>query len=290
MSSIATIPDAAHHFADLGRNQLHYVTAGETGTPVLLVHGFPESWWAFHELIPLLARSHRVIAVDMPGFGDSSAGPATSLSVAASLGELIGHLGLGPVHLSGQDIGGVATFRLAASKPDLLRSYATIESALPGFGFEMFADVAKGGAWHVGFLAAPGIPELLLKGRVRAFLTDYAHPLMNATSGAISPADVDEFVRGYEREGGLVGTNSYYGSLLGEGEGIRELVERRKLSLPVLAVNGGSGPFTSGTMQQVAEHVTTATVDGVGHFVAMEAPERLAAAMLEFYRELDERA
>jgi pimeloyl-ACP methyl ester carboxylesterase len=44
--------------------ELHYVSAGSKGSPVLLVHGFPESWWAFHKLIPLLSRSHRVFAVD----------------------------------------------------------------------------------------------------------------------------------------------------------------------------------------------------------------------------------
>ena len=133
----ATIPEVSHHVASVAGSDLHYVRAGSTGTPILLVHGFPESWWAFHKLIPLLAGPHQVIAVDLPGFGDSSAGPGVynSTTFAHALRELILHLDLGPVHLTGQDISGVPTFRLAAGSPELVRSYTAIETALPGYGW-----------------------------------------------------------------------------------------------------------------------------------------------------------
>lgn len=285
----ATIPDVSHAVLSLNGQDLHYVTAGETGTPILLVHGFPESWWAFHKLIPLLARRHQVIAVDLPGFGDSSttADGYTSTTMAEALHDLIAHLDFGPVHLSGQDIGGTPAFRLAASHPNLVRSFAAIETALPGYGFEKFADVAHGGMWHVGFLAAPGIPEMLLQGRMRQFLTNYAHPVMNGTPGAIDARDVAEFERVFSRDGGLRATNGVYAALLTEGAEIRALVADHKLGLPVLAVDAGSGPFTSRTMAQVADNVSVATLRGVGHLVAMEAPEALAEAMLAFYQELD---
>jgi pimeloyl-ACP methyl ester carboxylesterase len=289
MPEQATIAEVTHHTAQLGGGSLHYVRAGSTGTPIVLVHGFPESWWAFHKLIPLLARSHQVIAVDLPGFGDSSVDTSVhgSFAIAETLGALIRHLDVGPVHLTGQDVGGPATLLLAAGHPDLVRSYTGIETALPGYGWEMFADVAKGGVWHVGFLAAPGIPDMLLTGRERQFLGDYAFALMNGTKGAISEADLAEFVRVYSRDGGWRAANALYGSLLTEGPQIRAVVEKGKLAMPVLAVDGGSGPFTSGTLAQVANSVTTATVEGVGHLVAMEAPGALAEALLNFYRRLD---
>ncbi len=285
----ATIPEVKHAVVSRNGQDLHYVTAGETGTPILLVHGFPESWWAFHKLIPLLARHHRVIAVDLPGFGDSgtTADGYTSTTMAEALRDLIIHLDLGPVHLSGQDIGGTSAFRLAAGHPGLVRSLTAIETALPGYGFEKFADVANGGVWHVGFLAAPGIPDMLLQGRMRQFLTDYAYPVMNRTPGAIDARDVTEFERVYSRDGGLLATNGVYAALLTEGAEIRALVADHKLVMPVLAVDAGSGPFTSGTMAQVAENVSVVTLQGVGHLVAMEAPAALAEAMLAFYKELD---
>ena len=58
--------------AHVNGTELHYVTAGNEGSPVLLVHGFPESWWTFRKLIPLLSEHHRVVAVDLRGFGDSA--------------------------------------------------------------------------------------------------------------------------------------------------------------------------------------------------------------------------
>src|ERR1700689_2435987 len=124
----ATIPEVTHHRTTLNGRNMHYVTAGTVGTPILLVRGFPESWWAFRKLIPLIALEHRVIAVDLPGFGDSGHRPGdyTSSFAAESLRQLVEHLDLGAVHLSGQDIGGVSTFRLAAAHPKLIRSHAAI--------------------------------------------------------------------------------------------------------------------------------------------------------------------
>jgi pimeloyl-ACP methyl ester carboxylesterase len=285
----ATIPGVTHHTAVINGADLHWVTAGEAGTPILLVHGFPESWWAFHKLIPLLAAEHRVIAVDLPGFGDSGHEPGdyTSSAMAASLRELIVHLDLGAVHLTGQDISGIPTFRLAAGHPGLLRSYAGIETALPGFGMEMLADVAHGGMWHVGFLAAPGIPEMLLAGRERQFLTGFAFPAMCGTPGAIDDRDLDEFTRVYSQPGGLRGAAGFYGSMLQEGAEIQALAAGHRLKLPVLAIDGGTGTFTSTTMTQVADDVTLVRLEGIGHLVAMEAPEALAQTLLTFYRRLD---
>src|SRR5450631_1955837 len=193
----ASIPEVTHHHTTLNGSDLHYVSAGSDGTPVLLVHGFPETWWAFHKLIPLLSAEHRVIAVDLPGFGDSGNAPqdSTSATAAETLQRLIDELDLGAVHLTGQDISGVTTFRLAAVHPELVRSFAAIETGLPGFGLEMLADVTHGGIWHIGVLAAPGIPEMLLAGREREFLGNFAFTAMCKTPGAIAQGDIDEFVR-----------------------------------------------------------------------------------------------
>jgi len=70
----ASLARVTHHYAKVNGTELHYVAAGTEGTPVPLVHGFPETWWTFRKLIPLLAASHRVYAVDLRGFGDSDHG------------------------------------------------------------------------------------------------------------------------------------------------------------------------------------------------------------------------
>jgi pimeloyl-ACP methyl ester carboxylesterase len=56
----STFTGITHQEVELNRTKLHYVSAGDQGSPILLVHGFPETWWTFRDLIPLLAASHRV--------------------------------------------------------------------------------------------------------------------------------------------------------------------------------------------------------------------------------------
>jgi pimeloyl-ACP methyl ester carboxylesterase len=284
----ATIPGVEHHLVSLNGTQLHYVSAGTSGSPVLLVHGFPETWWVFHKLIPLLSAHHRVFAPDLRGFGDSATAAAEhdSATAAQDLSELITRLDLGPVHLTGQDISGPTTFRVIATRPDLVRSYTAIETGLPGFGLEMLADVTHGGAWHIGVLAAPGIPEMLLTGRERAFLADYALPSLCATPDAFTDQDIDELTRSYTRPDAFNGAAGLYRSMLREGEEIRTLASQH-LTTPVLAIGGRSGDFTPATLRQVTQDVSSASIKGIGHYVAMEAPEGLADALLSFYRKID---
>jgi pimeloyl-ACP methyl ester carboxylesterase len=284
------VPGITHHRVEVNGTTLHYAEAGRGGSPILLVHGFPETWWTFHKLMPLLAAGHRVIAVDLRGFGDSDAGPGPhdSATAAEDLHQLIQRLGLGPVHLTGQDISGATVFRLAATHPDDVLSLTAIEMGLPGHGLEQLADVTRGGAWHIGVLAAPGIPELLLAGRERAFLGEYAFPALTATPGAITEADLAEFTRSYARPGGWRGAAGLYRSMLSEGAEIRALAETQGLRVPVLAVGAGGGAFTADTMSRATTTgITSVVLDGVGHYAALEAPERLAEALLGFIGEID---
>ncbi|GAA5171310.1 MULTISPECIES: alpha/beta fold hydrolase [Amycolatopsis] len=284
------MPELTHHTAAVNGTRLHYVEAGTTGSPVLLVHGFPESWWAFSRLIPLLAADHRVFAVDLRGFGDSDAGPGEydSATAAQDLHELISLLGAGPVHLTGQDISGATVFRLAATHPEDVRSFTAIEMGLPGFGLEALGDVTRGGSWHIGVLAAPGIPELLLAGREREFLGQFAFPALSANPDAITDADLDEFTRTYSRPSGFRGASGLYQSMLREGDEIVALAQARPLTVPVLAVGAGGGDFTANTVSQVAAgKIRSVTLDGVGHYAALEAPAELAAALREFFRDVD---
>jgi pimeloyl-ACP methyl ester carboxylesterase len=287
---IAALPGITHHHVDVNGIPLHYVEAGTTGSPILLVHGFPETWWAFRNLIPLLAADHRVFAVDLRGFGDSGNGPGEydSATSAEDLHQLIEHLGVGPVHLTGQDISGATVFRLAATHPGDVRSVTAIETGLPGFGMEKLADVTHGGVWYIGVLVTPGIPELLLAGREHEFLAQFATPPLCVTPGAITEADIAEFARTYSRPGGFRGAIGLYRSALREGADIRALAAEHPLNVPVLAVGAGGGDFTSATFTQVAAGgVRSVRLDGVGHYAAQEAPAELATAVLDFLHDVD---
>ena len=286
----ATIQDVVHHSVAVNGTELHYASAGASGSPLLLVHGFPESWWAFHKLIPLLADSRRVFAVDLRGFGDSAVADDKfdSAVAAEDLHLLIGRLGVGPVHLVAQDIAGGAVFRLGAAHPEDLLSFTAIEMGLAGFGLEAFADVTHGGSWHIGVLATPGIAELLFAGRERELLGQWAFPTMTAVAGAITDEDVDEFARSYARPGGWNGAVGLYRSMLAEGDEITSLAAAHPLSVPTLAIGAESGPFTFDTLSQVTRgEVTSVQLEGVGHYAVQEAPEQVAEPVLQFTAAVD---
>jgi pimeloyl-ACP methyl ester carboxylesterase len=250
------------------------------------------------KLIPLLAAHHRVFAVDLRGFGDSDNGPGEydSATSAEDLHLLIEHLGVGPVHVTGQDISGATVFRLATTHPQDVLSFIAIETGLPGFGMEALADVTHGGAWYIGVLTTPGIPEMLLAGREREFLGQFPFTAASAGQGAgaadadaDTDADIDEFARTYARPDGWRGATGLYRSMLRDGPEIKALAETPGLTAPVLAVGAGGGSFTAATMTQAAPRteVSSVSLDGVGHYAAMEAPDELAKAILEFTARID---
>ncbi|MCL3820022.1 alpha/beta fold hydrolase [Aeromicrobium wangtongii] len=286
----ATVPGVQHHLDDINGVPLHHVTAGDAGTPFLLIHGWPETWYAFHRLIPLLAARHRVVAVDLRGFGDSGteAEVYDEESAVEDLHQLVERLALGPVHVVCQDISGGVGFRLAAEHPGDVLSLTGIETSLAGFGLEMLADVLHGGSWHVSFLGTPGIASMLAPGHERELIADWAYPLMTGPAGGISPETIDEIVRAYSRDHGWRGTEGLYRQLFIDDGATRERATAHPVRVPVLAVDGVNRPFTESTLRQVAGgDFEAVTIEGVGHLVAQEDPESLADVLLRFAGRVD---
>ena len=164
--------DFKHHFADLGEVTIHYVTAGaDPGDrpPIVLLHGWPQTWYEWRDVIPLLAAHHPVIAPDLRGLGDSSR-PLDGYdkrTVAQDIFRLLAeHLGLERWHCVGHDWGGPVTYALGARHPESMLTMTIIDVVIPGAG-----DFSQGGRrWHHGFHLTPDLPEALVTGRERAYL------------------------------------------------------------------------------------------------------------------------
>ncbi len=129
---------------------------------------------------------------------------------------------------------------------------------------------------------------MLLAGREREFLGNWAFPAMTAVQESITDTDIDEFARTYSRPNGWRGAIGLYQSMLAEGDSVRGLAEARPLTMPVLAVGAGGGPFTAGTVSQItAGSVESVQLNGVGHYAALEAPAALSGAILDFVESID---
>ncbi len=209
-------------------------------------------------------------------------------TAAEDLHHLVQVLDAGPVHLSCQDASGPPGFRFAATHPDEVRSLIAIETTLVGYGLESLADVAHGGSWHVGFLGTPGIATMLLPGHERDLLAGWAYPMWTAVKGSVTDNDLDEFTRTYTRPDGWRGAEGLYHSIFTDDGQTRALAEKQPLAVPVLTVDSSSALVTEQTFRQVtAGQITSVRLEGVGHLVAQEAPEALAAAIIEFTERVD---
>ena len=144
--------------------RLHYVIGG-SGTPVVLLHGFPSTWYAWRDVMPKLAGRHTVIALDLRGLGGSDPGtqPNDVPTGADDLHGLVAGLGLGPVLLAGQDWGGSTAFAFAAAHPEQVRRLAVLEAMPAGPWTETGSD--RGGTWFAGFHQVPDLPERMVAGR-----------------------------------------------------------------------------------------------------------------------------
>jgi alpha-beta hydrolase superfamily lysophospholipase len=109
-----------HHFAILREVKMHYVTAGSGDTTLVLLHGYPQSWYCWREVITELQIEYRIVAPDLRGLGDTTrpAGGYEKRTIAADVYELLSdHLGLSQYAVAGHDWGGVVAFALAADHP-----------------------------------------------------------------------------------------------------------------------------------------------------------------------------
>jgi pimeloyl-ACP methyl ester carboxylesterase len=278
----------SHHSANLAKVTLHYVTAGERGAPIVLLHGWPQTWLEWKKIMPSLAKRHRVVAVDLRGLGDSTRpadGDYSKLAAAGDIAQLIDALELGPVHVVGHDMGAAVAYALAATRPDLVRDLVALDMLLPGFGLEQVMDCSQGqGLWHFPFHQAEGVAEMLVLGREREYL-QWFFANQAARPGAVSEDDLSAYALAYSGRERLSAGFGYYRSVFKDAETDRRLA-LKKISTPVLAIGGetGAGDYVGGSFGQVATSVVSEVAPACGHWIADECPEWLSNRLSEFYQ------
>ncbi len=276
-----------HHTVPIKDIKLHYVRAGQ-GDPVVLLHGWPQNWACWKNVIPGLARTYTVIAPDLRGLGASSKadGGYDTDNLADDVHELVRHLGFETIRLAGHDWGAVVAYSYAAQFRDEVTKLAVFEMVMPGFGIMEQAMVPQTGGnflWHMGFQSIPDIPFALIQGRedvyLRWFFQHYAYD-----PSAISTEDTDEYVRAMRHVGALRAGLEIYKSYFTSAQQ-NERHKREKLTIPVMAWAGEAclGPLTRQCMELAADDVTGGVIERCGHWIGEERPAFILEQLEAFF-------
>jgi pimeloyl-ACP methyl ester carboxylesterase len=268
--------------------ELHYVEGG-SGEPVLLVPGWPQSWYAWRHVMPALADSHHVIAIDPPGLGESETprGGYDTANIAAYIDAFLDALKLDSVDFAGHDIGAWIGYAYAARHARKVRRLALIDAAIPGIvPADAYALTPEriNKTWHFYFNALPELPEALVAGRERMYLS-WLFSARATNKSAIDEAALDEYTRVYSAPGAMQSGFEYYRAIF-DSIAQNRATATKKLAMPVLAIGGDQwlGPLMQKMVEPVAANLRTEIIPDSGHFVPEEAPAAVIRLLEAFLK------
>jgi pimeloyl-ACP methyl ester carboxylesterase len=263
---------------------LHYVRGG-TGPAVILLHGFPEDWYEYHRVMPLLAKQFAVVAVDLRGIGGSAAtaGGYDAANMAEDVHQLAEHLHLEHVYVVGHDIGGMVAYAFARQYPGICRGVMLLDAPVPGVG-PWDAVKASPITWHIHFQQTPDLPEQLIAGREAIYFRHFLD------SDTFSDADVARYARAYAAPERLRALFEIYRAFPANEK--FNAAKRTAMSVPLVLAPGENSPFEK-LMPSFAEalrdhgcaDVKIEVVKNSVHYVADEQPEAVAQ-LIERYASL----
>lgn len=287
LGSVATDIVFTHESAIVNNVRLHYVIGGQ-GPLVVLLPGWPQTWYAWRKVMPLLAKYYRVAAVDLRGLGDSEK-PETGYdapTVARDIRALVSLLGEDTVYLVGHDVGAWVAYAYATLFPETVGRLVILDAAIIGltsekaFGISNYSKI-----WQFYFHSVPDLPEILTTGKEELYLSWFFRN-KSVIVDAITPEDLKEYVRSYSTPGAMRSGFNYYRAVIENLQHNQEAV-KTKLKMPVLALGGetatGMGMYY--TMQAGAENLQGGLIPNCGHYIPEESPSDLVEQMLKFFTE-----
>lgn len=278
--------DFQHHYAKVAGQKIHYVTAGK-GEPVLLIPGWPQTWYAWrHVMTGLATEGYMAIAVDPPGTGYSDRpdrGYDTG-AVATTLHGMMNQLGHKKYSVVGHDIGMWVGYALASDYPADIKKIALTEAVIPGLAPapSIFVDPQDNiFLWHFMFNQVQDLPETLTAGKEK----EYLNFIFDHWSYRRDRVATQTYIDAYSSPGGLRAGFAYYRAIPQTIAQNKQRAEK-KLMMPVLAIGAdhATRDAPQQTMQGLAVNLQGAMLSECGHFVTEECPEQLMTVLLPFLR------
>lgn len=271
-----------HHRLAAGDVDLHYVTAGD-GPPVVLLHGFPETWYEWRTVIEELRSEFTLIAPDLRGLGGKP-GPAAGYDKHTMAGDVraITEVVCGdtPAILAGHDIGASVALAYALRYRDVTEKLMLIDAGVPGTTF--FDEVrVSPRVWHIGFHSQRDLAEALVSGREQVYLDHFIRTRL-FDPGKITAEEIAVYVAAYSAPGALRASFEWYRAFDTDAEHNRTaLAAHGKVTVPVSVVGGATSIAGSleGMAGEIADDWDSQLIEGTGHWISEEKPEELAAAI-----------
>jgi pimeloyl-ACP methyl ester carboxylesterase len=267
--------------------KMHYVTGGK-GSPVILLHGWPETWYEWRKIMPGLAKHYTVIAPDLRGLGDSEK-PGSGYdkkTLADDIHKLVLQLGYKNIYLVGHDWGAPVAYDYATAHPDEVTKLVLLEIPPPDSTLMQVPAISKNGSdlWWFSFHMVKNLPEELVKGKEETYLR-YFFNYFSFNKSAFTQKDIKEYVRCYSAPGAMKAGFEYYRSVFKDIDDDKICAET-KLKMPVLALGGDHsfGMVLFNKMKKLAENVQGGVIENCGHFIAEEQPAKLSEQLLLFFK------
>lgn len=282
-----TTPEITHHTVQANGLRMHYVEAGE-GPVVLLLHGFPETWFAWRYQIPVLARQYRVVAPDLRGYGETGK-PMEGYdkrNMARDIRELMSVLGVDKAAVVGHDRGARVGTRFVKDHPEAADRFVAMDNIPTRIIYErMDAEVARK-HWFFIFNSVLDLPESLIAGREEIWLR-FIFSGWCYNPERFTPEEIAVYVRAFSKPGALRGAFNDYRAAK-EDVAQDEEDKDTLIKCPTLVLWGEE--FESGgkmwdfreIWRKMCAQVEFVSLPQCGHLPHEEKPEEVNQALLQF--------
>ncbi len=290
---IKTLPGFRNATAHVNGTTLHYVIGGK-GRPLVLLPGWPQTWWAYHKIMPDLSKHYQVIAVDLRGMGSSAkpTGGYDKKNMAKDIHELLLSLGHGRASIVGHDIGSQVAWSFGANFPEATEKLVLIDlphldesvyswpilPTLNKFGDKV--DPAHVFAWWFAFHQVKLLPEKLLAGRVHLEQEWFFTYVMKDES-ALTPMDRAVYANAYQGVEAIRASNSWFQAF---PQDVEDQKSYGKLNMPVLGLGSTTYSWLQSVLAAKATQANTVKINS-GHLIPEEAPRETLKEILGFLAE-----
>lgn len=285
-------PGFENRYEDVNGINLHYVEGG-SGSPVICLPGWPQTWYSFKNIAPALSKKYRVIVIDIRGMGTSEK-PQTGYdkkTMAKDIYELIIKLKLEKATVIGHDIGGMVAMSLAFNYPECVSKLILMDGAHPSEGMLQMPLIPAMGAfkekmtgdaqyaWWMGFNQVKGLPEKLLEGRFHLVL-DWLFSYVMIDDRKMSAFEREVYATAYNSSESIRASNAWYQTF---PEDIEDSKQYQQLAMPVLGIGSNVGyNFTKIGLPYVAKNYEIVGILNSGHYMNEEKPEEVLDAVERF--------